>query len=66
MYIKSSAQCSGQHSGMAARLQECRDETGVVAAPRTETETAAGAERPRGRDWLAACRFALSERDSRD
>ena len=43
---------------MAASLWEHRDETGVVAAPRTETEMAAGAERPRGRDWLAACRLA--------
>ena len=30
-------------------------ETGVVAVLRTETETAAGTERPGGRDQLAAC-----------
>ena len=84
-----------QHSGMAARLQESRAETGVVAAPRTEAhrpavrEDCAGreaqktavwdscvgreaqraavlAEGPRGRDWLAACRLALSEWDFSD
>ena len=31
--------------------------------PRTETEMAVGADRPRGRDWLAACRLALSGQD---
>ena len=49
-----------------AWLQGCRRaETGVVAAWRTETETAAGAERPRDRDWLE-CRLALSRWDSSD
>ena len=65
---------------MAARLQESRAEAGVVAAPRTDTgatvpedrprgqldRTALRAERPRGRDRLAACRLALSERDFSD
>ena len=55
-----------QHGGAAARLQESRAEAGVVAAPRTETETAAGTERPRGRDQLAACRLTLSGWDSSD
>ena len=50
-----------------AGLQGCRRaEAGVVAASRTETETAAGAERPRDRDWLAVCRLALSRWDSSD
>ena len=46
------------------RLQESRDGTGVVAAPRTETATRT--ERPRGRDGLAACRLALSGQNSSD
>ena len=50
----------------AAQLQESRDKTGVVAVPRTETETAAGTERPGGRDRLAAGRLALSGWDSSD
>ena len=58
-FIKSSTQCSGRHGGPAARLQESRDGAGVVAAPRTETETAVWSGRPRGRDRLAACRLAL-------
>ena len=45
-----------QESGAEARL----------AALRTETETAAEAERPRGRDWLAAHRLFLSRRDSKN
>ena len=52
---------------MAVGLQGCRrTETGVVAVPRTETEMAAGAERPRGRDRLAEGRLALSGQDSSD
>ena len=66
LYIKSSAQCSGWHSGTAARVQERRDETGVVAVPRTETKMAVAIERPRGRDRLAACRLPLSGWDSSD
>ena len=43
---------------MVAGPQGCRRaEAVVVAALRTETKTAAGAERPRGRDGLAACRL---------
>ena len=38
-------------------------ETGVVAAPRTETNDGCGLERPRGRDRLAACRLDPSGRD---
>ena len=42
---------------MAARLQESRDETGVVAAPKTETEMAAGrkAQRQRLACFLQTC-----------
>ena len=68
-------------SGRAVRLQESRVEAGVVAAPRTEAQrmavqddcagkeaqrTAVWTEGPRGRDWLAACRLALSEWDFSD
>ena len=41
------------HGCKAARLQESGDETGVVAAPRTETEMPVGLERSGGRDRLA-------------
>ena len=52
---------------MAARLQESRAEAGVVAAPRTEAQRmAVWAEGPRSRDWLAACRTALSDRNFSD
>ena len=48
----------------AARLQESRGWSGGSAKDRTET--AAGAEGPRGRDQPAACRLLLSGRDSSD
>ena len=41
-----------------ARLEKSRDETGVVAVLRTETEVAAGTERHRDRERLAACTLA--------
>ena len=68
-----------QYDGRAAKLQESRAEAGVAAVPRTEAQrmavrddcaeaqrTAVRAEGPRGRDWLAAYRLALSEWDSSD
>ena len=70
-----------RHGGRAARLQESRAEAGVVVVPRTEAQrtavgdgcvdrgaqrTAVRTEGPRGRDRLAACRLALSERDFSD
>ena len=52
---------------MAARLQASRAEAGVVAVPRTEAQRmAVWAERPRGRDQLAACRLIQSGWDFSD
>ena len=55
------------HGGRAARLQKSRAEAGVGAVLRTEAQgMAVQAERPRGRDRLAADRLPLSEWDSSD
>ena len=48
------------------KAEENGDKTGMVTAPRTEIEMAVGAERPGGRDRLAACRLTLSEQDFAD
>ena len=62
---KSPAQCSGLlHSCRAAGLQESRGWRGSSAKDRGWD--GCRAERPRGRDQLAACRLALSGWDSSD